>query len=1098
MIATTSILSGTCAMTSQNQSIKLELELRSDHPDLLVGLDFWLQLGLLSEAQLEGIGRRSLSCPLPIVASEQTSEQTSDFLPPVLSASASPQPTQPSWLAQLLTSFMAEISVVWLLFLGVFLVVVSSGVLAASQWQNFPPVGQYGILWGYTLAFGLAGLWAGQRLQMTGQMLRLATLLIIPVNFWMIDGFGLWRSGVGGMVGAIASLSLALVTLRFLRQSPRLTQFNQLALCGLHWGWGVPGLALVAAYGATIGTAGLQVWQQREDEEQPSSGIDLGRVAIACSLLLLVGRALLAQKIPVSDLGLAFGICGWLLSWMNRQQQRPLWTPIGIGLLFVGWAVTVTSDHLWQALGISILGLWLLVDQLRRSWGTQVLVALSLVGLQTYALLRVIFPPSFRSGVISWIATQAGLELGAWELTGLGFFGYSLILLGGSAYLRRSQQPGLARLTDRFALILGLILFIPSCVNPLVRAVYLSLSTVTLGVLVSRRSPSLSLIYLTHIAGLLTLFSWISWSVPGLSIYGWSFVLLGVTIAEWIFCEIDSSEGWKTSAVMLGAGITVVNLLLLTNRVTAAVFSQNLAATWEIPLVSGLIAGAIGFKLLRGSFRQYSQGTNAGFLGIAWAIELLVSSLIQGLNGSWEQWAIVNLALGLLIQLGGDWWQRSGERHFWKSLHVIPVIYAGLGVSVAHLTLTATTGLYTLAAALTFIGVGRRAPEFKPLTYLGIAGVSIALYERLIYQLLQASGGAIGDGLVLLALPAAAIAILYKLCDRWLLTYWRLADSELQAFAQLHWLGGAGLVSLAILSELSSFGSSLVVFVLVLLTGYALWVGQSQPQWIYAGAAAASVAIGYGLYRLLPEAMVLGWGGVIAALLAIAFYKLPWSRWGWMPAPWRRSAKVLPGLIVLLTSYSITIPTLFIVAAFYAWIAHVSRQVRLSYIGLFLVDWGIFRIFIERSLSHPLWYITVVSISILYTVQIDPALQSSTARNTRHLLRCLAVGLVGLTALYQSGTSWSQGLFIIGLSLGFIGAGLFLRIRAFLFIGTLLFLIQVLRQLWFFIADYSLMLWGLGIALGVALIWVAATFEARRSQAIDLMQYWAAELDRWE
>jgi hypothetical protein len=1095
MIATTSILSGICAMTSHNPFIKLELELRSDHPDLLVGLDYWLQLGLLSEAQLAELGRRSLSCPLPIAASQPTT----DFLPPVLAAppAPAPAPAQPSWLAQLLTSFMAEISVVWLLFLGVFLVVVSSGVLAASQWQNFPPVGQYGILWGYTLAFGLAGLWAGQRLQMTGQMLRLATLLIIPVNFWMIDAFGLWSSGFGGIVGAIASLSLALVTLRFLRQSPRLTQVNQLALCGLHWGWGVPGLALVAAYGATIGTAGLQVWQRREDEEQPSSGINLGRVAIAGSLLLLVGRALLAEKIPVSDLGLAFGICGWLLSWMNRQQQRPLWTPVGIGLLFMGWAVTVTSDHLWQALGISILALWLLVDQLRRSWGTQVLFALSLVGLQTYALLRVIFPPSFQSGVVNWIATQANLELGAWELTGLGFFGYSLVLLGGSAYLRRSQQPGLASLTDRLALVLGLLLFIPGCVNPLVRAVYLSLSTVTLGVLVSRRSSSLFLVYLTHITGLLTLFSWINWSVPNLSLYGWSFVLLGVTIAEWIFDEINSSEGWKTSAVMLGAGVTVINLLLLTNRVAETVGSQNSAATWEIPTISGLIAGAIGLKLLRGG-QSYPERVDASFLGITWAIELFVSSLIQGLNGSWEQWAIVNLALGLVTQVGGDGWQRSGQRPFWKSLHVIPIVYAGLGISVAHLTLTAATGFYTLAAALTFMGVGRRAPELKLLTYLGMAGVSIAIYDRLVYQLLQASGGAIGDGLALLALPAAAIAILYKLCDRGLRTYCRLSGAELQAFAQLHWLGGAGLVGLAIVTHLSGFGSGLVVLVLVLLSGYALWLGRSQPRWIYAGAATVSGAIGYGFYRLLPEAIVLGWGGAIAALLAVAFYGLPWSRWGWMPAPWRRSAKLLPGLVVVLTSYSITIPTLFLVAAFYAWIARVDRQVRLSYIGLFLVDWGIFRIFIERSISHPLWYITVVSISILYAVQVDPALQSSTARNTRHLLRCLAIGLVGLTALYQSDASWAQGLFVIGLSLSFIVAGLFLRIRAFLFVGTLLFLVQVFQQLWLFIADYSLMLWGLGIALGVALIWVAATFEARRSQAIDLMQYWAAELDRWE
>jgi hypothetical protein len=1072
-------------MTSPYQPLKLEL--RSDHPDLLTGLDFWLQLGLLSESQIAEICRQSLSCPLPIAVPEQ--EQIPDFLPPV------PAPVQPapSWLTQALTSFMAEISVVWLLFLGVFLVVVSSGVLAASQWQNFPPVGQYGILWGYTLAFGVAGLWAGQRLQMTGQMLRLATLLIIPVNFWMIDAFGLWESS--WIVGAIASLSLGFITLRFLRQSSRLTQINQLALCGLHWGWGFPGLALVAAYSATIGTAGLQVWQQREDDEQPATGMNLGKVAIACSLLLLVGRALLAQKIPISDLGLAFGICGWLLGWMNRQQRRSLWTAVGIGLLFMGWAVTVTSA-LWQALGISILGLWLLVDELRRSGRPQILAVLSLVGLQTYALLRVVFPPSFRSSAIARMTERADLQLGSWELIGLGFFGYSLVLLAGSAYLRRVQQPQLARLTDRFALALGLLLFIPSCVNPLVRALYLSLSTVTLGVVVWRRSSDSFLIYLTHITALLTGFSWIHWIFPELSNYGWSFVLLGVAIAEWLFSE-KVADRWKNSAVFMGAGITAFNLLLLTNQVVDTLFSPSQDASWQVPVISGLIAGAIAFKIWRG-FQSPPRRTEVGLLGIAWATELLISSSIQGLNGTWEHWTIANLALGLLTQWAGDWWQRRGEQSSWKSLHVIPVLYAVLGVAIAHLTLTETTGLYTLAAALTFIGVGRRTPNFKPLTYLGIAGVSLALYEGLIYQLLQASGGATGDGLALLALPAAAIAILYTLCSRWLLPYWRFSPSELQAVAQLHWLGGAGLVGLAIVSELSNFGSALTLGGLGLLTGYALWNGRIQPGWIYAGAFEGSLAIGYGLYRLLPESIVLNWGGAIAAILAIVIYSLPWSRWGWMPQPWRRSAIILPSGAVFLTGASITIPALFIVAAFYGWVARVSRYVRLSYIGIILADWGIFRVMAEQSLSHLLWYITVISISILYVVQIDPALQSSTARNTRHLLRCFAIGLVGLTALNDSGASWSQGLFVIALSLGFIVTGLLLRIRAFLFTGTLLFLVQVLRQLWLFIADYSLMLWAIGIALGLALIWVAATFEARRSQAIDLMQYWAAELDRWE
>jgi len=41
-------------------------------------------------------------------------------------------------------------------------------------------------------------------------------------------------------------------------------------------------------------------------------------------------------------------------------------------------------------------------------------------------------------------------------------------------------------------------------------------------------------------------------------------------------------------------------------------------------------------------------------------------------------------------------------------------------------------------------------------------------------------------------------------------------------------------------------------------------------------------------------------------------------------------------------------------------------------------------------------------------------------------------------------------------------------------------------------------LWALLIVLGLALIWIAATFEARRSQVSALLQYWLSELNEWE
>jgi hypothetical protein len=52
----------------------------------------------------------------------------------------------------------------------------------------------------------------------------------------------------------------------------------------------------------------------------------------------------------------------------------------------------------------------------------------------------------------------------------------------------------------------------------------------------------------------------------------------------------------------------------------------------------------------------------------------------------------------------------------------------------------------------------------------------------------------------------------------------------------------------------------------------------------------------------------------------------------------------------------------------------------------------------------------------------------------------------------------------------------------------------ILRTLGIFVLDYSLLLW----AIGTLLIWVAATFESRRSQTIALVRHWIDALAEWE
>ncbi|MCU0569129.1 MAG: hypothetical protein MUF49_21465 [Oculatellaceae cyanobacterium Prado106] len=1389
---------------SSPQSIRLDLTLPGDHPEILRGLDLWLQLGLLSDRQVRQLGRQYLSCAVPVLATVPVDTAPTPPIPqtdfdrpsePILAP-------QPSRLAQALTALMAEISVVWLLFLGVFMVVVSSGVLAASQWQNFSNVGQYAILWGYTIAFGLAGLWAGGRsnLQLTGRMLQLATLLLIPMNFWMMDAVGLWGSGLGVGIGAIATLSLAGFLFKLLRSSPRVHSWHHLGLSMLHWGWGVPGVAIAAVYVGIVGTAVLQVkpWSKNLADISQSNGSQLdgsqldgsqldgsqlnrseSNVAqsdvrkpglspqflpLAGAMLLLLGRALLVEGIPILDLGLALGICGGLLCWVNRHRQLPLWTQAGASLLVVSWGALMTAGLdstglRWQAFGVGLLILGLLGDRLHRRWQRWDVLGLIWVGLATFFLSGTLVPIDLAN-VLSQISQWMNLELQPWVFTGLAAFPFVILLVLFSQYLRWKQKPQLALMSDRHALTFGVLFSLASAFSPISQTLYFTVSTLTLlGVYKQRQHPGAGLIYLTHLTGLLAVGSAIAWRFPNLSLYAWAVVFLGGMVGEWGFAgryyrakeaptpvssatphvddlgqtqslhpgkpsqiiaelpseplhlwarsawhmglglalcsyglmllhfsQLEGTVGYRSlvwlmvpgvltglasrsyfatalSASQISVGALLASPLLLSSRavllflfpitgmvpgtaegwaveiplvvnlaiatllmlgntqklqnlaaavitvgfglgtVAAVLTSVNQLSTLGIALLWSAIAlwllwllwdfcrrkepelwqkyaialegWSVGLALLNLSafttallpqdgatsptaiplsmlvaiaitltatiFRCYRQPQDGVGYAIAWGTGLLVAGLNAQLGGTWESLALVILALALGSQLLGDRVLRRSEglpNAFsvvctWTSLHGVPILYAALGFSLAHRSLTATTGLYTLATALTCIGVGRRQPAAKLLTYVGIAGFSVAIYEGLVYRLMMsASGGAIGDGITLLALPAAAIAILYQGGDRWLLPYWRIQRSELQAITTLHWLGGSLLLGVAGFTSLSSVGQWLWIGTAVMLSGHALGQGRWQAKgerekgkgegdldssihpsihpsthppvhpstaiWIYLGITQAIAALLLMGLQFFPAAVFWGWGGAIACPMAFLMYRFPWENWGWPKQPWQKAAMVLPMVVVLVTMNAIATPSLFVVAAFYARIAAESQQIRIGYLGLVLADWAIFRVLAERAIVHPFWYAAVISVSMLIVVELDQALRSNSQRKNRHLLRCFAVGVSSFSALYQMDVSWMQGVLAIGFSLALILTGIRLRVRAFLYMGTVTFLFNVVRQFWLFIDSYSFALWALGILLGLLLIWVAATFEARRSQAIALMQHWTAELEEWE
>ena len=73
-----------------------------------------------------------------------------------------------------------------------------------------------------------------------------------------------------------------------------------------------------------------------------------------------------------------------------------------------------------------------------------------------------------------------------------------------------------------------------------------------------------------------------------------------------------------------------------------------------------------------------------------------------------------------------------------------------------------------------------------------------------------------------------------------------------------------------------------------------------------------------------------------------------------------------------------------------------------------------------------------------------------------------------------------------------------LRVRAFLFVGTTTFILTVFYHLIVLSFTYSFLKWVIGLIAGIVLIFIAANFEKRSEQMINLMGNWFGKLQQWE
>lgn len=550
-----------------------------------------------------------------------------------------------------------------------------------------------------------------------------------------------------------------------------------------------------------------------------------------------------------------------------------------------------------------------------------------------------------------------------------------------------------------------------------------------------------------------------------------------------------AAEGWGNALLILEVSVLTLH--------SFTVYQEMLVPSTAVLIASVLTTGAIAYRLLQ-------DPSAPGIYTLAWSLELLSAEMLGLFDRSWISLAVANVLLGAIAFIVSEWWMRRTGRELPHSWNGIPLFYGILGVAFRGGSFTSWSGLTSFGLAAIAIGIGRRYRQGKPLVYIGLLGCSLAAYELLYYQVASMYPG---DRLIAMAALGAGIVYEYRLLAPWLSEFLPLSAQELAFLAHLHWGLSSTLLASAIVYPISStdwVGLGTGIF----LSHYAIARGRHHANpdtaqlWVYLGILEAAGIVMYLVMRLPSDlqAVVILWGGAIACLVAYFFYFLPWERWGWPQKPWRRTAIGLPAIVVFATSdapYTSTDVAWYVSttlsASFYIFLSRMYRQIRLTYLSVALIDWALLRWFDTLNLTDILWYITPLVASVLYFARVEPDLKESAQKPIRHLIRLFASGTFCFVILFTH--HW----LITGLiSLGFIFAGLILRIRAFLYVGTVVFLFNAVNQLVILNALYSFLRWIVGLIVGILLIWIAATFETRREQIIAVLQNWLIELDHWE
>jgi hypothetical protein len=193
---------------------------------------------------------------------------------------------------------------------------------------------------------------------------------------------------------------------------------------------------------------------------------------------------------------------------------------------------------------------------------------------------------------------------------------------------------------------------------------------------------------------------------------------------------------------------------------------------------------------------------------------------------------------------------------------------------------------------------------------------------------------------------------------------------------------------------------------------------------------------------------------------------------------------------------------LFLVGLFYGALSVMRRSFRFGILAAFAGNGGLWML-LGRSedydfYQHPQLWLIPVALSVLVAGHVN---RDQLTKDQLTMIRYATLMMIYVSStsdIFINGVSESAWLTMILLALSVIGvlAGMVMRIRAFLFLGTAFLLLSLLAIIWMASVNLN---WGgrwavIGIAFGVLIVIAFTFFEKKRREMLELVE----RLKQWQ